>query len=381
MLRCCVVIMSVLLLFFSCSKSLNKTSEEIVVTIMESDSLFPLGNFVETTKIIHLETPDSNFISSFEEAIITKNNIYVLDSDLMAIFMYDTLGRFIKKLHKMGRAGDEYLYIEDWTFDGEKIYILGGEKIQVYTSQLDYHSTINITPIINEDSTHFWGADRVVAYNNSLLLFDYNNKKVHSIFYNVDKGDYESKMILEDERKCPLNVGISPSERVFYEYNDNMIIIPSGSDCIYMLDEEFNYRKVAVIDYEDKEKRYSILATDAAREYDIRVQNAPTRIGESFCIGDAIFFDYPSNKGGGFFKIDLENNTTDDFLMYQMGKMDNYPYWDCGDGSTLYGFYETSLEEQQNGEKPKELNGVELTNVHNCKDDILQYLIIYNLCQ
>lgn len=67
--------------------------------------------------------------------------------------------------------------------------------------------------------------------------------------------------------------------------------------------------------------------------------------------------------------------------MYQMGKMDNYPYWDCGDGSTLYGFYETSLEEQQNGEKPKELNGVELTNVHNCKDDILQYLIIYNLCQ
>ena len=95
MLRCCVVIMSVLLLFFSCSKSLNKTSEEIVVTIMESDSLFPLGNFVETTNIIHLETPDSNFISSFEEAIITKNNIYVLDNDLMAIFMYDTLGRFI----------------------------------------------------------------------------------------------------------------------------------------------------------------------------------------------------------------------------------------------------------------------------------------------
>ena len=128
MLRCCVVIMSVLLLFFSCSKSLDKKCEETIITIMESDSLLPLNKFVESTKIVHLETPDSNFISSFEEAVITNNNIYVLDIDLMAIFMYDTVGHYIKKLQKTGRAGDEYLYIEDWTFDGENFYLFGGKS-------------------------------------------------------------------------------------------------------------------------------------------------------------------------------------------------------------------------------------------------------------
>ena len=379
MLRCCVVIMSVLLLFFSCSKSLDKKCEETIITIMESDSLLPLNKFVESTKIVHLETPDSNFISSFEEAVITNNNIYVLDIDLMAIFMYDTVGHYIKKLQKTGRAGDEYLYIEDWTFDGENFYLLEGEKILVYTSELDYHSTINITPIINEDSTRFWGADRIVAYNNFLLLFDNNNKKVHSLKYNNDAGIFESKMILEDERMCSNEVGISTSERVFYKYNNNMIVIPSGSDCVYMLDKDLNHRKVAIIDYEDKEKRYSILLTDAVREYDVRIQNEPKRIGESFCVGEDIFFDYPSNKGGGFFRLNVGKQDGEDFLLYQQGKMDDYPYWDCGDGSTLYGFYETSLEEQRNGDKPKEINGVELRNVHNCDEDILQYLVIHKL--
>lgn len=113
-------------LLFSCTRPPQKntapTSYEI--NLDSTYAAFPEANVVD---YIALETSESSLIASLTKVIAHDDLIYIWDRIQKKVLMFDTKGRFVKSIHKIGQGPGEYtepfdmdvdpqgnVYVYDW---------------------------------------------------------------------------------------------------------------------------------------------------------------------------------------------------------------------------------------------------------------------------
>lgn len=358
-----------------CSCSSNNVGEEATlrVPIAESTELLRLQDLVKSTDVIQIETNDTLYVSDIDDVLMSNDRIYILDKKQAAVIMYDNNGRFLKRYRKLGRASNEYKSIDDWACDDNQIYLLDFNKILILDCNLKYLKTINLTECI--DVENFIGADRIALYNNKLFVYDDNSKSVYSI---TKDGQSFIQHILTDKRKCNLMVGINPNEKVFHLLDDALYIIPGRSDCIYKLKGD-DIELFAVIDYAGKQKRYDVLNSRMVEDYNVRHSNTPYSIHKMFTSNDNIYMFYP-DRGGSYVEIAMKDSTIHEYVGYKRGmKIEkDHPFWDAINTNRWYRLVEKSFEELRDTSSYI-VGDIPMTNIHGCKGEILQYLVIYNL--
>ncbi len=123
---------SIFLILISCtnSKDIKKSTKTIISIDLIKDTL-RLSSLGVVDSIIILETKSESLISRIDKVIFTDLRIYILDRDGgKGIYVFSKNGRFVRNYCKIGTGPEEYLTIEDFTYDRKNgiFYILNNRK-------------------------------------------------------------------------------------------------------------------------------------------------------------------------------------------------------------------------------------------------------------
>lgn len=365
-------ILFIALLCFSCSKREDSKSK-IPILVGVNSELIRLQNLIDTTRIVQLESNESALLANIKSVFQYNNRIYILDNQQNAIYMYDYNGKYLNKYNKHGGAEFEYTNIYDWAHDDEFIYILDFAKILVLDYDLNFIQAINTQDFTK--NVKYNGYSRIEIYRNELYIYDEHSKSVFALSMDDRKA---IRHILTDQRKCASVMPLSANEEVFHKVNNNLFIVPGRSDYIYRVTDK-NIELFAQIDYDRKESIYEKLSTESARNYEVRIKNIPFSIHNIFNANGKLYMFFPG-RGGSYIEVDTVKNSGFEYVGYKNGMNidSDHPFWDSMDEQNWYRFIILSDDELQDSDDSI-ISGKQLTNYHKCEDDLLQFLVIYEL--
>ncbi len=80
--------------------------------------------FFKHRKIVQLQTTEKSLISNINRIIIFNNRYYIFDHKSKSICIFDSKGKFIKRIKRVGKGPGEYIQITDFTIKPDKRQII-----------------------------------------------------------------------------------------------------------------------------------------------------------------------------------------------------------------------------------------------------------------
>ena len=104
-----------------------------------------LSSFVDSIEFIHLNKAGNEIISNISKVQLFNNNIFILDREGNAIFVFKKDGSFVKKIQNTGRGPGEYLQLVDFDISSNGIFLLDyPNNILHYDIDFEYIEKYNL---------------------------------------------------------------------------------------------------------------------------------------------------------------------------------------------------------------------------------------------
>lgn len=218
------IIVLIAILTASCDKIKNgyiAKSTPVVINLDSGASHYSLASLVDSVKAVNLETIDSSIISdaySVKRIIYKDNKFFVFDQKFFSIKVFDSKGKYLYDLGRLGVGKGEFLHLEDiefnfphnllmvlsnrpmkilaFTFDGQ---LVKEENLDFFSSEFAFPSADARIFYVNQNKSD-------LSDNKNILLTDSNNvvkgrmfdypKNITSVvnlsggLYSTDKGIY-----------------------------------------------------------------------------------------------------------------------------------------------------------------------------------------------
>jgi hypothetical protein len=107
-----------LFLCYSCSET--KTVNHPVLHVALTQSEVPFSEFFNNIEIIPLETHEESLIKKIGKAMYINGQYYLLDINQFYLFIFDSTGRYVNHIAKVGQGPGEYTYIYDFLVNTKK---------------------------------------------------------------------------------------------------------------------------------------------------------------------------------------------------------------------------------------------------------------------
>ena len=101
-----------IVLVTSCNKTIDISYKTLHSDLDHYQSI-PTEKLFSKIEIISLETNEQSLIQKISKVIEYNSRLYILDSRQKAILIFDKAGKFISKIHTVGRAPSEYSLLYD----------------------------------------------------------------------------------------------------------------------------------------------------------------------------------------------------------------------------------------------------------------------------
>lgn len=195
--------------------------------------------------ICTISFPQNAVYPQINKLIVTDNNIYMLDTDNgHTVYVFETDGRYLRKLGERGRDVNEYIGSPTDFFVSQNgdvyVYDRIGYKIIVFDKQ---GKVTNIIPT-KMNSVHSFGLT-----SNEKLLYCINEETLEENDNNPalvvcdKKGKVEKELIQFKQR-----YSFRPSNRTFFSNGDRLSHIPVLSDSILVFKND-SLEKVVRVDF------------------------------------------------------------------------------------------------------------------------------------
>lgn len=189
---------SCLLLFVACRQPQTATREHATCRIDLRETSSPsFYDYFSKIEIIPLETTDESLIKRMYGEIYYKNNFYILDKPQKKILVFDSNGKYLRKIDKCGNGPGEYSDLTDFQFNSftggmDLLNPMGGilrydslgqnfiEKIHLPLTVAAIHHFI----ALNKNTYLFFCQSRK---GNKMVVYDIREKKIRSEMYNLPK--------------------------------------------------------------------------------------------------------------------------------------------------------------------------------------------------
>ena len=212
---------------FSCQPSGNpqEAKNTFWIDINRRDSI---SCFFDNYQIIPLETTQTSLIGDISKILINNDKIYILDKRQATIFIFNSYGKYINKIHRQGRAPEEYLSITDFNIYQNDVYCLSrpNKKILVYNDSAQF---LKYLPL-NDWYNSFHIANDSLVY----LFSDYSNTQYYNyIIYNYKKQKNENQY-----DKFKKDQGLIFDYSPFHSAEDKLLITEQYDQTLYHLDSQ-----------------------------------------------------------------------------------------------------------------------------------------------
>jgi hypothetical protein len=130
---CHFALVGVALLFIKCQhgtreNTIDNKSIKVPVNV-EQRFVVDTGN----STIVVLETNKNVVLGEIKQACFFNNNFYLLDIYGKSIYLFDRSGKFVKMFNKQGKGNGEYIRIDQFSIQDNKLIILNNaEEIKIY---------------------------------------------------------------------------------------------------------------------------------------------------------------------------------------------------------------------------------------------------------
>lgn len=209
--KCVIFFVLISCVFYSCG---NK-KESGAVTFKASSIQKKWDDRLIIDECVALNANDSIILSTVSKCLVDNNQIIVYDKKNRRIFTYTKEGQFKCQIGREGRAKSEYLNIKDIAFsrDHTLLYVLDDIGIIIYDAWTGKY--VNREKIELRNFTNYWKF--AILDEGHYLLFNPQEDGLGEIVEYLE-GDWK------DVRKAGFYQ--FACER-FYEYEDNIRVIPS----------------------------------------------------------------------------------------------------------------------------------------------------------
>jgi hypothetical protein len=128
----------------------------------------PFSEFFSSIDIIPLETRDESLIKRTGKVMYVDGLYYLLDTDQFYLFVFDSTGRYVNRIAKVGQGPGEYTYIYDFLVNTRKERI---EMLSPYRQILYYDYEGNfIEDIRFSDEVPFFSSMKHIDENDWVIL-------------------------------------------------------------------------------------------------------------------------------------------------------------------------------------------------------------------
>lgn len=203
----------------ACTKTEKCTTEAIIndTPDMISNKGTKLSSFMEVKNIIPLENSDSCLLGETEK-VIKRDGIIYVKSKGKPLTLFDKSGKFLNTVGKIGAGPEEYTQYTDFDIDGESVYIMTMNKIQVYSRSGKWIKSISIP----------FNAHGLCLVKDRMLLFVLGDEHVVHLW---TKEGEELDGVLDRNQSLRLCRAIS-----FYKYGDKLLFPMGSSNELLMFD-------------------------------------------------------------------------------------------------------------------------------------------------
>jgi len=118
----------------------NEAEASIYITLDPSkQEKVLLSSIIDSSYLVKLETTEDNLISRIEKIYRIDDKYIVYDSKSNQIFIFDTTGKYLNKISKIGRGPGEYVVINSMMFDSanQTIIVYDGAAFKMLFYSLD----------------------------------------------------------------------------------------------------------------------------------------------------------------------------------------------------------------------------------------------------
>ena len=185
-----------------CGLNIQKTESKINVLSLAEMQLALIDTiFFQSTMVIPLETNDSTFIQNINRICLSNDTLFVLDSKLGKVVMFDMEGRCVGKIHNVGNGPREYIQISDICIHPLKktIVLLCSQpyKIMYYTYLGEFIEEATYSDFYSE---FFIQGDTLYCYDSGVM----GKKKLGVFIYPMEwkkNIDLETGLFFDAESK------------------------------------------------------------------------------------------------------------------------------------------------------------------------------------
>lgn len=273
-------IIFIALAFWGCSNNIQKTDNDldiINVPVKTSDHLIKMSEFVDSISYTPLETNDDCLIGNIDKLLVTDKYYYIIDTEIAcAVLCFDKKGTFIRKIGNRGVGNGEYVSISDVNVYNDDIYIMDSDLMKLFIfneegileKEIKIHFLSEKFFIINDSWICLFGDYK---HNNEFLK---NEKFPNVLFMNIENG----KVMPDIYFDSMLNVSGIMSMPANFTIN-GALCIPLNDTIYQTTHSEYLKRKyvlkypekymVAQNNYLDRLKTEKIEAYQAEEQYQV----------------------------------------------------------------------------------------------------------------
>lgn len=198
-----------IVLVTSCNKIID-ISDKTLYSDLDHYQSIPTERLFSKIEIIPLETNEQSLIQRISKVIEYNSCLYILDSRQKAILIFDKTGKFISKIHTVGRAPSEYSLLYDIAINtySETLDALDPMgKIITYDLKGNYISSIylphppmayHLISILNKDS--------ILLHTEAYITTDYTFRIFSRKADSITKQFYKQQEFIAWNIKVPLQV-------------------------------------------------------------------------------------------------------------------------------------------------------------------------------
>lgn len=216
------VLLTLLLLPIICSCSRNKKSSgnessPLYISIKESDfdKKYKFYDIIDDVEFLPLELTDESVIGKVDKIRFYKNYILILDNKSQSIFIFDTKGKYINKISRVGSGPYEYDEINDFCVHprtGEISIAARSSKV------LTFNFDLTKCTLYDEILPSIGYVVAIEQFENGNYVFALNNQEA-----NVCITDSTMNVLYKGKPNPFQNTNISYNNKTFSRYGDTIL--------------------------------------------------------------------------------------------------------------------------------------------------------------
>ena len=196
----------------------------IVVQDKELGSKNKASDLFDDVTLIPLETTNESLIGSVSKVIISDSIIYVMDQKGQSVLLFDFTGRFLFKIHHIGKGPNEYLNIEDFTLlkNGDLLILDEYRKLIWFRKDGSPYKSYRLP----------FYSDAVESLNDTLFVFNGSGVEDRVMIWDILEAKMIKSYIKYDRKYSGRNLKplIKFDNQVYFQRNFSSLIYKVSRD-------------------------------------------------------------------------------------------------------------------------------------------------------